>query len=163
MAPLDPIWDEGQSSAATTRQTPAQRRTPARISHGGPVALSRVPDTQPETAPTRCSVAAPRAVCPHCHLHTVLCCSCELLPLSVPLATRCSESVSPVLPGTLFRSLETARRRTAEGVTWAALHRLLQLFFTGTQRLDQDSTSRMARCALLRCLSGRRLLLNEAG
>ena len=74
------------------------------------------------------------------------------LPLVLPYAA----------PGTLFRPFETAQRRTVEGVTWAALHRLLQLL-TGTQHLDQGSTSRTPRCALLRCLSGRRLLLSEAG
>ena len=45
------------------------------------------------------------------------------------------------------RSSETARRRTAEGITWAALHRLLQLFLIGTQRRDQGSPARTPRCA----------------
>ena len=54
--------DDSLSSHPITRQTPAQRRTPARISRSDPAALSRVPDTQPETVPTRWSVAASRAV-----------------------------------------------------------------------------------------------------
>ena len=73
LALLDPIWDEGQSSAATTCQTPAQRRTPTRISRSDPASLSIVIYTQPETVPTQWSVAASGAFCPHCHLHTVLC------------------------------------------------------------------------------------------
>ena len=48
------------------------------ISRSDTYQLSRVIYTQPETAPTQCSVAASRAFCPHCHLHTVLCHSVNL-------------------------------------------------------------------------------------
>ena len=40
LALLDPIWDEGQSSAATTCQTPAPGCTPTRISRSDPASLS---------------------------------------------------------------------------------------------------------------------------
>ena len=139
--------DEGQSSAATT-----YRR------------LHR--DALPHASLTVTLQHSPGSLTPSLDSpHTVLCdclrwssgpslslpysvvLLCGLLPLSVPLATRCSGSVSPVLPGTLSRSFETARRRAVEGITWAALHRLLQLFVIGTQRHDQGSPARTPRCA----------------
>ena len=125
--------DEGQSSAAI--RSPARRLHRDALPHASlTVTLQHSPGSLTpslrQSHTVLCGCLEGRLV-PHCHFHIVWCCSCELLALSVPLATRCSESVSPVLPGTLSRSFETARRRAVEGITWAALHRLLQLFLIG--------------------------------
>ena len=74
LALLDPIWDEGQSSAATTCQTPAQRRTPTRISHSDSASLSWSSIHSLETAPTRRSVISLRGPSVlHCRFHTPCC------------------------------------------------------------------------------------------
>ena len=92
LALLDPIG---------TKDSPQQPRPARRLHQDAPphaslaVTLHHSPGhlCTALTVPTRRSVAASRAFCPHCHLHTVLCHSVSLLPLSVPLVARCSGSV----------------------------------------------------------------------
>ena len=92
LALLDPIG---------TKDSPQQPRPARRLHQDAPpdaslaVTLHHSPGhlCTALTAPTRRSVAASRAFCPHCHLHTVLRHSVSLLPLSVPLVARCSGSV----------------------------------------------------------------------
>ena len=56
------------------------------------------------------------------------------------------------------RSFETAERRAAEGVTWAALHRLAAALFHRDTASCQGSASRNTAMCMLRCLSRCRLL-----
>ena len=70
-------------------------------------------------------------------------------PLPAPGAPLCA--APGAFPFGLFE--DGMQRRAVEGITWAALHRLLQLFVIGTQRLARAALRGSAMC-MLRCLSG---------